>query len=56
MIDILLKYILWCEFLNDFDKTIIIKSLVKYNHSYHECALVFLKLAKSEKKALVKND
>ena len=40
MIDILLKYILWYNFLNDldaqsdFDKSFVTKKLVKWNHSY----------------------
>ena len=45
MTDILLKYILWHQFLNDldtqshFDKKIVTKKLVKYNHSYLKYAL-----------------
>ena len=52
MIDILLKYIVQCEFLNDldaqsdFDKRIVTKKLVKQNHSYLKYALVyFLKIS-----------
>ena len=46
MIDILLKYILWYEFLNDldaqrdFDKNFVTKKPVKSNHSYLKYALV----------------
>ena len=45
MIDFLLKYILWYEFLNDSDaqsdseKKIVTKKLVKKNHSYLNYAL-----------------
>ena len=45
MIDILLKYILWHEFLSDldaqrdFDKQIVTKKPVKSNHSYLKYAL-----------------
>ena len=45
MVDILLKYILWHKFWNDldaqrdFDKKIVTKKLVKYNHSYLKYAL-----------------
>ena len=48
MIEILLKYILWYEFLNDldaqsdFDKKIITKKPVKSNHSYLKYALTSL--------------
>ena len=48
MIDILLKYILWYEFLKDLDaqsdfgKKIVTKKPVKLNHSYLEYALAFL--------------
>ena len=48
MIDILLKYILWYEFLNDldaqsdFDKILVTQKLVKQNHSYLKYALDFL--------------
>ena len=45
LIDTLLKYILWCAFLNDldaqsdFDKKIVTKKPVKYKHSYLKYAL-----------------
>ena len=45
MIDILLKYILWHDFLSDldaqrdFDKHFVTKKLVRLNHSYLRCAL-----------------
>ena len=47
MIDILLKYILWYEFLSnldaqsDSDKKIVTKKVVKWNHSYLKYALDF---------------
>ena len=47
MVDILLKYILRYEFLSDvdaqsdFDKKIVTKKAVKYNHSYLMYALIF---------------
>ena len=50
MIDILLKYILWYDFLNDldaqndFDKKIVAKKPVKWNHSDLKYALVKLML------------
>ena len=46
MIHILLKYILWYEFLNDldaqsnFDKSFVTKKMINYNHSYIKDALV----------------
>ena len=46
MIDILLKYVLWYEFLNDldvqsdFDKNFVTKKVVKWNHSYLKYAVV----------------
>ena len=50
MVDILLKYILWYDFLNDldiqsdFDKKIVTKKPVQYNHSYLRYALKQVKI------------
>ena len=62
MIDILLKYILWYDFLNDLDtqSSFVTKKPVKYNHSYLKNALInqsnFLKGWKLDKEPIVEYD